>query len=239
MSGHSKWHSIKHKKAATDAKRGQIFTKLAKAIAVTAKNGGGNPNDNIQLRMAVETARAANMPKENIERAIKRGTGELAGAILSEFTLEAIGPGNIGLMIEVITDNRNRALADLRHIVDRAGGRVTEQGAVRHGFTQKGVLRTSLDQLSEEQEEAIMESNAADYDFTDGQLTVQTERNNLKTVRDWLTAKELNFETAQLEYVATNPLPIDPETENKILALLEALDDNEDVANVYTNAAGL
>lgn len=238
MSGHSKWHSIKHQKAANDAKRGKTFTKLANTISVAAKNGGGDPDMNIRLRMAMDAARAANMPKDNIERAVKRGTGELADKELHEFTIEAFGPGGVGIIVEVITDNRNRTLSDVRTIIEKAGGTVAGQGAVSHGFTQKGVLRGTVTTLTEEQEEKIIESGAEDYSVDDDQLTVYTERAKLKAVQDSLTP-DFTFESAQLEFVPTTTVAIDAAAEERVLTLLTTLDDNDDVSAVYSNAAGL
>lgn len=239
MSGHSKWHSIKHKKAATDAKRGQSFTKLANIISAAARAGGGDPNANLRLKIAIESARKENLPKENIERAIKRGTGELGGAIIEEFTIEAFGPGNIGLMIEVITDNRNRTLADVRTIISKAGGRVADNGSVAHLFEQKGVIRASVEELTEEQEEAIIDSGAQDYGITDGTLTVTTSRQDLNAVKNAIEAAGLTTDSAQLEFVAHTTLTIDEDTEQKLLGLLDTLDSNDDVANVSTNAEGI
>lgn len=239
MSGHSKWHSIKHQKAANDAKRGKTFTKLANIISAAAKNGGGDPNMNIRLRMAIDTARAANVPKDNIERAIKRGTGELAGSEIHEFTIEAFGPGGAGIIVEVITDNRNRTLSDVRLIIDRAGGTIAGQGAVSHGFTQKGVLRAEISTLTPEQEEQIIESGAEDYDQSDDQLTIYTERAKLKAAQDALATSGLEFTSAQLEFVPNTEIEVNPDAEEKLLNLLSTLDDNDDVAAVYSNAAGL
>ncbi|MDO8472085.1 MAG: YebC/PmpR family DNA-binding transcriptional regulator [bacterium] len=239
MSGHSKWHSIKHKKAATDAKRGQSFTKLANIISAAARTGGGDPNANLRLKIAIESARKDNLPKENIERAIKRGTGELGGAIIEEFTIEAFASGNIGLLIEVITDNRNRTLAEVRNIISKAGGRVADNGSVAHLFEQKGVIRAALDTLTAEQEEAVIDSGALDYDLTDGTLTITATRNDLNVVKTAVEAVNINPETAQLEFVASVPLPIEAEIETKLLNLLETLDNNDDVANVSTNAEGI
>lgn len=239
MSGHSKWHSIKHKKAATDAKRGQSFTKLANIIAAAARSGGGEPNSNLRLKIAIETAKRGNLPRENIERAIKRGTGELGGAIIEEFIIEAFAAGNIGLMIEVITDNRNRSLAEVRNIVSKAGGRVADNGSVAHLFEQQGVIRAALEAMSNEQEEAIIDSGALDYDLTDGTLTITTSRSDLNNVKTAIEVVGINTETAQLEFVAKAPVPIDEATETKLIALLETLDNNDDVANVSTNAAGI
>lgn len=239
MSGHSKWHSIKHQKAITDAKRGQSFTRHANAISAAAKQSGGDPNNNVRLRLAMEAACAANMPKDNIERAIKRGTGELAGTTIEEFIIEAFGPGGIGIMIEVITDNRNRALSDIRMILSKNSGQVAGQGAVAHLFQQKGVLRYTTSKLTDEIESAIIDSGASDYQFEDESLTVETERADLKKVKDALEAVGLTVESAQLEYVATTNLEVGADDQDRLLSLLDKLDSNDDVANIATNAANL
>lgn len=236
MSGHSKWHSIKHKKAASDAKRGQLFTKLANGIAAAARAGGADPEANLRLKIAIDSAKAANLPKENIERAIKRGTGELAGVNIEEFALEAFGPGGVGLLIEIITDNRNRALAEVRNILSKNGGTLADQGSVMHLFEQQGVLRAELSELTTKIEEKIIKSGALDYDWQEEMLTVNTQRDNFKSVKDILETAGLTFVSAQLEFVAKTPLAINSETEQKLLALVEALDDNDDIANVATNA---
>lgn len=239
MSGHSKWSSIKHKKAATDAKRGKTFTKLAKAISIAAREGGGDPNANIRLRLAVDTAKKANMPNDNIDRAIKRGTGEIGGDQIEQLTLEAFGPGGIGLIVEAITDNKNRTLSDVRTILSKNGGTSADLGAVSHGFAQKGVIRAELDELTETQEEAVIESGAQDYDFTDNTLTITTERADLKKVEEVMKSSGIDISEGGLEFVPKSTIPIESETEEKLLALLSALDDNDDVVNVKTNAQGI
>lgn len=236
MSGHSKWHSIKHQKAATDAKRGATFTRLANNVSAAAKQGGGDVEMNFRLRLAVETARAANMPKENIERAIKRGTGELAGQTIEEFTVEAFVPGGAGLLIEVITDNRNRALSDIRLILSKGGGTPAGQGAVSHMFEQRGVLRAPTGELTEALEEQIIESGALDYSHDDGILTIETDRTDLKKVKDALEAAGIRFETAELTFVPTTTIEPPDDKQESLLNLLRRLEENDDVANVATNA---
>jgi len=239
MSGHSKWHSIKHKKGANDAKRGQTFTKLANNIAAAARSGGADPDANIRLRMAIDTAKKSNLPKENIERAIKRGTGELAGSIIEEFIMEGFGPGGTGLIIEVITDNKNRSLAEIRNIMSKKGGTVADKGAVAHLFEQKGIIRGPFTEMTEQMEEIIINSGAEDYSLAENILTVETARADLKSVKDILDSHNFEIEEAGLEYVAKAEIEIDEPTEEKLLALLEALDDNDDVANVSTNAKNI
>ncbi len=236
MSGHSKWHSIKHQKAATDAKRGQAFTRLTNNISAAAKQGGGDIEMNFRLRLAVETARAANMPKENIERAIKRGTGELAGQTIEEFTMEAFAPGGAGLLISIITDNRNRALSDIRLILSKNGGTVAGQGSVSHMFEQRGLLRASVDEMTDELEEQIIDSGAIDYSHEDGELSLETDRTDLKKVKDSLESFGLTFETAELGFVPTTTAEVPDAKKESLINLIERLEDNDDVSSVATNA---
>lgn len=235
MSGHSKWHSIRHQKAANDAKRGAAFTRLANNISAAAKQGGGDIEMNFRLRLAVETARGANMPKDNIDRAIKRGTGELAGQTIEEFTVEAFAPGGAGLLINVITDNRNRALSDVRLILNKNGGTPAGQGAVSHMFEQRGLLRAPVTELTDELEETIIDSGALDYSLDEGELTVETDRADLKKVKDALEAAGLKFDTAELAYIPTTTVDVPAAKHDSLLNVLERLDDNDDVASVATN----
>jgi len=236
MSGHSKWSSIKHQKAITDARRGQAFTRLTNNITAAAKQGGGDIEMNFRLRLAVDTARAANMPKENIDRAIKRGTGELAGSTIEEFTMEAFAPGGAGLLISIITDNRNRALSDIRLILSKGGGTTAGQGAVGHMFEQRGVLRSEIPSLTNTIEEQLIDSGALDYSFDDGTLTVETDRASLKSVKDALEAVGLKFSSADLEFVPATTVEVPANKVESLENLLTKLDDNDDVAHVATNA---
>ncbi len=236
MSGHSKWSSIKHKKGANDAKRGQVFTKMANLIAAAARAGGSDPDANVRLRMAIDTAKKSNLPKDNIERAIKRGTGELEGAVIEEFIMEGFGPGGTGLIIEVISDNKNRSLAEIRNIMSKNGGIVADKGSVTHLFEQKGIIRGPLKEMTDSVEEIIIESGAEDYSLAERVLTVETARADLKSVKDILEKNKIKISEVDLEYVAQTEMEIDTTTEEKLLALLQTLDDNDDVANVSTNA---
>lgn len=237
MSGHSKWAGIKHKKAAADAKRSNIFTRLANDITVATKRGGGDAVMNPALRLAVEKARSANMPKENIERAIKRGTGELGGAAVEELLYEGFGPGSVALLVAVLTDNRNRANADVRLVLSKNGGRIADGGGVAYQFTQRGVIRLEVPNTKLEAfEEAVIEGGAEDYTIADGFAVVYTTIGDLHTVKDVLEQAGFLVETAEIEYVANSPIDIeDQEQLEKVAQLVAALEENDDVTNVFTN----
>jgi YebC/PmpR family DNA-binding regulatory protein len=238
MSGHSKWAGIKHKKAIVDAKRGSSFTKLANTVTVAAKQGGGDPSLNAYLRVAIDKARAANMPKDNIERAIKRGTGELGGAAVEELLYEGFGPGNTAILVEVLTDNRNRTNADVRMIFNKTGGRIADGGGVAYQFTQKGVLRLDVSVAQAESfEEAVIESGADDYLMGEGYGIVYVSPQELHTVKDALEAASYPVDSAKIEYVANAPIEVEDEILEKVSRLLDVLDENDDVTNIYTNIA--
>lgn len=236
MSGHSKWASIKHKKAAVDAKRANAFTKLANNITIAARNGG-DPSMNPSLRLAIDKARAANMPKENVERAMKRGTGELGGAAVEELLYEGFGAGSVALVVAVLTDNRNRANADIRQIFTKNGGRFAEGGGVAYQFAQRGVIRLEVPAAQAEVfEEACIEGGAEDYTFDDGYAVVYTAVSDLHAVKEALGAAGFSGEAA-VEYVATNPVEATDEEMEKTLKLVEALEEYDDVTGVFTNLA--
>lgn len=236
MSGHSKWASIKHKKGAADAKRASTFTRLANDISVAAKHGGGDVGMNPTLRMAVDRARAANMPKDNIERAIKRGTGELGGAAAEELLYEGFGPGNVAILVAVLTDNRNRASADVRLLFTKNGGRFAEGGGVAYLFAQKGVVRcvVSADQEGAF-EEACIEGGASDYRLGDGYGIAYAELGDLHGLRERLEQAGCKVESAQPEYIATTPTEVADGDLEKVASLVGALEDYDDVTAVYTN----
>lgn len=238
MSGHSKWAGIKHKKAAADALRGNVFTKLANNITVAAKQGGGDPTLNPSLRLAIEKARNANMPKDNIERAIKRGTGELGGAAVEELLYEGFGPGNIAILVEALTDNRNRTNADLKTIFNKNGGRIAEGGGVAYQFTSKGVIRLDIDGRDNERfEEAVIESGADDYRLGDGYAVVFVDGGRLHQVKDELEKAGFSTISAKIERVPNLPVEISDDELEKAARLLDALEENDDVTSVYTNLA--
>jgi len=238
MSGHSKWAGIRHQKAANDAKRGNIFTKLGNAITVAAKQGGGDPGMNPNLRMAIEKGRASNMPKDNIERAIKRGTGELGGAAVEQLLYEGFGPGNVAILVEALSDNRNRTNADVRLIFTKNGGRIPDGGGVAYQFSQKGVIRLDVKPNQADQfEEAAIESGADDYVLGEEFAVVYVESAHLHAVKEALEGVGFAANTATIEYVANSPIEVEEDVLERVAKLLDALEENDDVTNVYTNLA--
>lgn len=235
MAGHSKWANIKHKKAKEDAKRGQIFTKIIKEITVCAK-AAGIPENNPQLRQLIEKAKEVNMPAENITRAIKKGTGELPGVSYESISYEGYGPGGTAVIIEALTDNKNRTVADLRHIFGRHNGNLAETGAVNWMFDKLGVIRGAITGKTEDDLlEALMDFDIQDISVEDNLVSVTTGMASLFQVKDALVQLGMKVDTAQLEWVAKNNLDVDAETEEKAFGLFEALEDNDDVQNVYSN----
>jgi YebC/PmpR family DNA-binding regulatory protein len=237
MSGHSKWAGIKHKKAAVDAKRANAFTKLANNITIAARIGG-DPTMNPSLRVAIDKARAANMPKDNIERAIKRGTGELGGAAVEELLYEGFGPANVAMLVAVLTDNRNRSSSEVRNVFNKNGGRFADGGGVAYQFTQRGVIRAELsDGQIEQFEESCIMAGAEDYRLGDGYAVVYTAISDLHTVRDALERDGFSVQSAEIEYVANTPVEVSDEALEKAARLVEALEELDDVTSVYTNIA--
>lgn len=235
MAGHSKWANIKHKKAKEDAKRGQTFTKIIKEITVCAK-AGGIPENNPQLRQLIEKAKNANMPGENITRAVKKGTGELPGVSYEAISYEGYGPGGTALIIEALTDNKNRTVADLRHIFSRHNGNLAETGAVNWMFDKLGVIRGTIqDKTEDDLLEALMDYDINDISIEENQASITTGMASLYQVKDALVKLGMKIEQAELEWVAKNNLAVDEETEEKAFALFEALEDSDDVQNVYSN----
>lgn len=235
MSGHSKWANIKHKKAKEDAKRGHTFTKIIKEITVCAK-AGGIPENNPQLRQLIEKAKEANMPGDNIIRAVKKGTGELPGVSYESISYEGYGPGGTAVIIEALTDNKNRTVADLRHIFGRHNGNLAETGAVNWMFDKLGVIRGVIKGKTEDDLlEALMDYDINDISIEDNLATITTGMAALFQVKDALVKLGMKVEHAELEWVAKNNLSVDEETEEKAFGLFEALEDNDDVQNVYSN----
>jgi len=236
MSGHSKWATIKHAKGAADAKRGQIFTKLIKEISIAARMGGGSLDGNPRLRTAVLKARVANMPKDNIERAIKKGTGELEGVNYEELVYEAYSPGGVALLVEVLTDNKNRAAADIRNILTRAGGQLATSGSVSRLFKRLGVINLDGEKYTEDAVmEAAIEGGAEDVTLEGGIIEVTSAPEDFESVVNML--QEKNFETlsAQISMVADADVSLDNDGTAKALRLIDKLEENEDVQNVYSN----
>ncbi len=236
MSGHSKWSSIKHKKAATDAKRGQLFTKLAREITVAARDGG-DPEANSRLRLAIHRARESNMPGDNIERAIQRGAGGGESAALQEITYEGYGPGGTAVLVEAVTDNRNRTAADVRVAFSRGGGSLAESGAVAWQFELRGVIAVSPEGVDPDNVQLIaIEAGAIDVSADDSMVEVITEPGGLEPVREALAEAGVTVTRAEIARLPKNVVQLDEGTAVQTLRLLEQLDDLDDVARVYSNA---
>ena len=237
MSGHSKWSTIKRKKAVIDAKRGKIFTKLIKEITVAARQGGSDPNGNPRLRLAVDNAKGANMPADNIERAIKKATGELEGVSYSEITYEGYAPGGVAVMVESVTDNKNRTVAEVRHLFNKYGGSMAESGAVSYGFDRKGIITLpKQDKTEDDIMEIILDAGADDIATEDDFFEVTTSLETFEPVRKALVDACLSIENASLQWIAQNRVEVKGEESEKIIKLIEMLEDNDDVQNVFTNA---
>lgn len=236
MAGHSKWKTTKHYKAATDAKRGALFTKLIREITVAAKSGGGDPNGNARLRTAIDNARAASMPKENIERAIKKGTGEIEGVDYQELLYEGYGPGGVALMIQTLTDNPTRTVADVRFKLSRGGGTLGSANSVSWMFDRKGQI---VIEAAGKDEDSVMEvaldAGAEDFSREDDKFIVLTEPAAVHAVKQALAAKGLNAVEATIGWIPKNTVKVDGENADKLLKLLEELDDMDDVQKVDAN----
>ncbi|RMD46301.1 MAG: YebC/PmpR family DNA-binding transcriptional regulator [Aquificota bacterium] len=238
MAGHSKWHNIKHKKAKQDAKRGQIFTKLIREITIAARQGGGDPEFNPRLRIAIEKAKEHNMPAENIERAIKRGTGELEGVNYEEVSYEGYGPEGVAVIVECVTDNRNRTTGEIRHLFSKYGGNLGSSGCVSFLFEDKGVILIPKGNVSEEEifEKAI-EAGAEDViTDDDNYYEIRTAPEDLYSVKETLENQGVNIEKAELTKIPTTTVEIKKqETAEKLMKLLDALEEQDDVQKVYSN----
>ncbi len=236
MSGHSKWATIKHAKGAADAKRGQLFTKFIKEISIAARMGGGDPNSNPRLRTAILKARAANMPKDNIERAIKKGTGELGASTFEEMLYEGYGPGGVAILVEVLTDNKNRAAANVRNIFSKTGGNLGATGSVSYMFNRKGVIEYDAEQVAEDEVmEAALEAGADDIVAEDGVITVTTDPSSFEAVLEALQSKGFESVSAEISMVPDTYSTLDEETTRKVLKLIDRLEEDDDVQNVYSN----
>lgn len=235
MSGHSKWASIKHKKGAADAKRGKLFSKLIREIAVAARLGGGDPTGNPSLRTALDKARAANMPSDNITRAIKRGTGELEGVRYEEVTFEGYGPGGVAMLVETLTDNRNRTVAELRHLFSKMGGNLGEAGCVAWMFNMRGVLTFDKSVGEETLMNTVLEAGAEDIVDEEDTLTVYTDTTSFEEVKSACESQGLSYIEASLSMIPQNTIKPDHSTAEKLLKLMNALEDHDDVKNVYAN----
>ena len=238
MSGHSKWHTIKHKKGAADAKRGKLFTKLIREMTIAARLGGGDPAANPRLRTAVDKAKASNMPADNITRAIKKGTGELEGASYEELLLEGFGPGGVGVLVEGSTDNRNRTVSEIRHLFTKNGGNLGAAGSVAYMFKPRGVIAIAAAKVDEERlMEIVLEAGADDIQTESQGFTVYTTLPAFEAVRDALKNAGIEADEAEIKKLADTSVTLEGAKAHQMLKLLEALEDHEDVQNVWDNSA--
>jgi len=236
MSGHSKWHSIKHKKAATDSKRGRIFTRLIKEMTAAARNGGGDPDMNPRLRLAVATAKASNMPAENIKRAIMRGTGELPGVSYEDVNYEGYGPGGVAIFMHVLTDNRNRTVAEIRHVLSKNGGNLGETGCVGWMFERKGYFVVDKAAADEEKLLDLALGAGADDMREDGSnFEILTAPENFDAVRSALESAKIPTTAAEISMMPQNYVKLEGKNAQTMLKLMESLEDHEDIQNVWAN----
>jgi YebC/PmpR family DNA-binding regulatory protein len=236
MSGHSKWHSIKHKKGALDAKRGKLFTKLIREMTIAARIGGGDPDSNPRLRTAVDKAKASNMPADNIKRAIQKGTGELEGSTYEEMTLEGFGPGGVAVLVEGSSDNRNRTVSEIRHIFTKNGGNLGGAGTVSYMFKAKGNISIAASKTSEEKlMEIALDAGAEDIQSSSDMFEVMTTQHNYEAVLAAIKKAGIEPDEAQVGKYADNTIALEGSKAQQMLKLMEALEDHEDVQNVWAN----
>ncbi len=236
MSGHSHFKSIKHAKGITDAKKGKVFSKISRLISIAAKEGGGNPETNAKLRLAIEQARAVNMPKDNVQKAIDRGSGKVAGEKLEQFVFEAYGPGKIAIIIEGITDNKNRALGEIKQILNQNNGKLAGEGSVKWMFERKGAVIASSEEFKKEDLElAAIEAGAEDIYWRDDLLDVYTKPEELEKVKKTLEEKGVKVESSSLDWIAKEMVGIAEKEKESCQKLFEALDENEAVQDIYSN----
>ncbi len=236
MSGHSKWSTIKHKKAATDKKRSKLWSKLARYVTMAARAGGGDPKDNPRLRLAIDKAKSANMPKDTIEKAIKKGTGDLEGASYEEVLYEGYGPGGVALMAQAITDNRSRTSPEVKKIFERSGGNLGAQHSVSWMFAQKGILTVQNSKVDEEKlMEIVIENGGDDVAAIDDLQEISCEPDAYEGIKAALESAGITIHSAELTMVASNTITPDAETARKVLRLMDTLDDHEDVTSISMN----
>ena len=236
MSGHSKWSSIKHKKGAADAKRGRIFTKIIREISVAARAGGGDPDGNPRLRTAIAAAKAENMPKDNIERAIKKGTGELEGTHYEESVLEGYGPNGVAILVDLMTDNKNRTIAELRHAFAKHNGNIGSTGCVAWMFDKKGLISFDKEKVDEDKlMEVALDAGAEDINDEGTTLEVITASNDFEAVKEALDKKGLQYIYAKISMIPQNTVKLNEKEAEQVLKLMEALEDSDDVQSVYAN----
>lgn len=237
MSGHSKWATIKRKKAAVDAKRGKLFTKLIKELTIAARQGGGDPEGNPRLRLAIDNAKAANMPTDNVDRAIKKATGELEGVSYHELTYEGYAHGGVAVLLEVATDNKNRTVAEVRHVFSKYGGAMGEAGSVAWMFDKKGIITLPKQDKSEDDIMAIiLDAGAEDLSTEEEFFEITTPIESFESVRKALIDSQINIENASLQWIAKNTVSVEGEDAEKVMKCIEGLEDCDDVQNVYSNA---
>lgn len=236
MSGHSKWHTIKHKKGALDAKRGKLFTKLIKEITVAARTGGGDPDANARLRKAISDAKGANMPNDTIDRAVKRGTGELEGVSYEEITYEGYGPGGVAIMVDSMTDNRNRTVAEIRHLFSKSGGNLGASGSVSYLFDKKGYIVVDKAARSEDELfELVIEAGAEDLRDDEDNFEIITAPENFDAVLSAVKAAGIEPQVAEVEMVPQNYIKLEGQDARQMLKLMESLEDHDDVQKVSAN----
>ena len=239
MSGHSKWSQIKHKKANTDAKKGKAFTKLVKEIAVAARMGGGDPDGNPRLRLAIDKAKEVNMPQDNIKRAVMKGTGELPGVVYEEMRYEGYGPGGVAVLIDVLSDNKNRTVSDLRNIIAKNGGNMGESGSVAWIFENRGYILVDKTKTTEDTLMGVaLDAGAIDMknDPSEDSFEIITEPSDMQKVKDAVAGQGIEIAHAEVTMLPKNYVPVDAKTARQVNNLIEAIDDHDDVQNVYTNA---
>ncbi len=236
MSGHSKWSTIKHKKGATDAKRGKIFTKVIKEITVAARIGGGDVDGNPRLRLAVQKAKEVNMPQENVTRAIKKGTGELEGVQYQEISYEGYGPGGVAIFMEVMTDNKNRTIGELRAVLDKNGGNMGENGCVAWIFEKKGIITIMISEKDEEELlELVMDAGGDDLQTVDDYYEITTSVESFESVRKAIENSGLKVQSAQLTRIPQNTVNVEEKNCKSLLRLMDMLEDHDDIQKVYSN----
>jgi YebC/PmpR family DNA-binding regulatory protein len=237
MSGHSKWSTIKHKKGAADAKRGKIFSKLAKAITSAARQGGGNPDMNLKLQYAIDSAKSENMPKDNIERAILKGTGELnADSVLYECLYEGYGSNGVAVMAEILTDNKNRTAAEIRKIFERSGGNLGESGCVSWMFQKKGVITVDAGEIEEDKlMTLVLDAGCDDLQVEDGKYEIDCEAKDYNNIKKVLQDEGIKIESAEISWIPSTSIDLDEAKGRKIISLMEKLENHDDVQNVYAN----
>lgn len=236
MSGHSKWATIKRKKAGIDAARGRVFTRIIKEISIAARQGGGDPAGNPRLRTAIATAKGANMPADNIERAIKKGTGELEGVTYEEITYEGYGPGGVALMVDCVTDNKNRTASELRHLFSKYGGNMGAQGCVAWMFESKGVITVNTSRTDEDTlMDVALEAGADDVKTEEGVFEVYTASSNFEAVKAAIEAKGIPISSAEMNKIPQNTVQLDEKTAESMLKLMDMVEEFDDTQKVYAN----